>query len=60
MDATSFPSGHAMASFIGWGVLAYLIAAHVHNPRARKIIFTGTAVLIAVIGFTRIYLDVHS
>jgi undecaprenyl-diphosphatase len=59
VDSTSFPSGHAMAAFIGWGVLAYLIAAHVHHARRRRIIFMLTTVFIVLIGFTRVYLDVH-
>jgi len=59
VDGTSFPSGHAMAAFIGWGVLAYLVAAHVHHARARRIIFTSAMFLILLIGLTRIYLDVH-
>jgi undecaprenyl-diphosphatase len=59
VDATSYPSGHAMAAFIGWGVLAYLIAAHFHHHRPRRIIFFVTVVLVAAIGFTRIYLAVH-
>jgi undecaprenyl-diphosphatase len=59
VDGTSFPSGHAMAAFIGWGVIAYLVAAHVHHARARAVIFASAAVLILLIGLTRIYLDVH-
>lgn len=59
VDGTSFPSGHAMAAFIGWGIIAYLVAAHVHHARTRKFIFVTAALLIFIIGMTRVYLDVH-
>jgi undecaprenyl-diphosphatase len=59
VDATSFPSGHAMAAFIGWGALAYLIAAHFHHHAPRRVIFFLAMILIAAIGFTRVYLAVH-
>jgi membrane-associated phospholipid phosphatase len=59
VDAPSFPSGHAMAAFIGWGVLAYLIAHHFHKDPPRRIVYFLAAVFIAAVGFTRVYLAVH-
>jgi undecaprenyl-diphosphatase len=56
----SFPSGHAMGSLIGYGLLAYLLA--VHGPvrrRARVAILVAAALLVLAIGFTRLYLGVH-
>jgi len=58
-DGSSFPSGHAMGAFIGYGILAYLIAAHVHHARTRTAIFWSAALLILLVGLTRVYLDVH-
>jgi undecaprenyl-diphosphatase len=59
-NSFSFPSGHAMGSLIGYGMLAYLLIAFwppVH--RHRTAIVTGTAVLVVLIGMSRLYLGVH-
>ena len=49
-----------MAAFIGWGVIAYLVAAHVHHARcAAASSSRARPRLILLIGLTRIYLDVH-
>jgi membrane-associated phospholipid phosphatase len=54
----SFPSGHAMGSFICYGMLAYL--AFVFLPRhVAQICAAILLLLILFIGFTRIYLGVH-
>lgn len=55
----SFPSGHAMFSMIGYGMLAYLIMKRITNVRAR--IFTGflAALIILLVGISRLYLGVH-
>lgn len=53
----SFPSGHAMMSMIIYGILGYLLA--VHFPRWRVLIGSVTVLLIATIGFSRLYLGVH-
>lgn len=53
----SFPSGHAMDSLIGYGLLAYWIARHF--PRHRRATWAVAASLILLIGFARIYLAVH-
>ncbi len=53
----SFPSGHAMMSLVVFGILGYLLAAHV--PRWRLPIATGTVLLICAIGFSRLYFGVH-
>lgn len=55
----SFPSGHAMNSFIFYATLAYFIY---HFTRKKGVsIFVGTCcfLLILLIGFSRVYLGVH-
>jgi undecaprenyl-diphosphatase len=58
-DSLSFPSGHAMASMVVFGLLAYLIATATTDRRLRRSTLLLCGVLIALIGFSRIYLGVH-
>ena len=56
----SFPSGHAMGSLIGYGMLAYVLTVlWIHRPRAQVAVALGAAVLIVAIGLSRLYLGVH-
>jgi undecaprenyl-diphosphatase len=55
----SFPSGHAMAAFSLYGVVAYLIWRHIRNRLGRAIFLLFSAAMIAAIGVSRIYLGVH-
>jgi undecaprenyl-diphosphatase len=56
----SFPSGHAMGSLIGYGMLAYLLVALWVEKRGWRIsIVVTAAALIAAIGLSRLYLGVH-
>jgi membrane-associated phospholipid phosphatase len=56
----SFPSGHAMGSLVGYGMLAYvLMLAMRGRPAAQRAIAAGAAVLIIAIGVSRLYLGVH-
>lgn len=53
----SFPSGHSMSAIGIYGVVAAaLIALY---PRARRTVVVATALLVATIGFSRVYLGVH-
>jgi undecaprenyl-diphosphatase len=55
----SFPSGHAALGMVGWGILAVLIS-RTRLPRAvRAGIVAGIAVLVFLIGVSRVYLGVH-
>jgi undecaprenyl-diphosphatase len=55
----SFPSGHSLFSACFYGTLAYLLAAQVGKQTLRIAIWTSAAVIVGVIGFSRIYLGVH-
>jgi membrane-associated phospholipid phosphatase len=55
----SFPSGHALSSIVLYGALAYVFADAVRSRRARASALAGVAVLVAAIGFSRLYLGVH-
>lgn len=53
----SFPSGHAMASLVIYGLIGYLLATH-YKQRS-GLILCLTAVLVSLIGLSRLYLGVH-
>ncbi len=55
----SFPSGHAMESFVVYGMLAYFAVLALKSWRARTAIVFGMALLVLLIGFSRLYLGVH-
>jgi membrane-associated phospholipid phosphatase len=59
LDTYSFPSGHAMISTAAYGALAYLAWGPLRTWQRRLILVAGTAVLVALIGFSRLYLGVH-
>jgi membrane-associated phospholipid phosphatase len=58
-SAPSFPSGHATAAMAVYGFLAYIVVRRVASRRVRFEVIYWTAVLVALIGFSRIYLRVH-
>jgi undecaprenyl-diphosphatase len=59
----SFPSGHAMESCCFFGVLAMILAARGApwaRSRARRMaVFAGAALLVGLMGFSRVYLGFH-
>ena len=55
----SFPSGHAVASFCFFAQLALVFTKHIRSRMACAVIWFAAAVLIAGIGYSRIYLGVH-
>lgn len=55
----SFPSGHSMVSMAFYGYLIYIINKHVESRTVRIISTILLAILIVLIGLSRIYLGVH-
>lgn len=55
----SFPSGHAMESLVVYGMLAYFAVLALQTWRARTVVVFGAALLVLLIGFSRMYLGVH-
>ena len=55
----SFPSGHATMSLIVYGMLAYFAVRALRTWRARTAVVFGAALLVILIGFSRMYLGVH-
>jgi len=55
----SFPSGHAMGSLVTYGMIAYLAVATRREWPQRVAVIGAMALLIVLIGLTRLYLGVH-
>ena len=55
----SFPSGHSLASFCFYMVLAGLLSSRVRSPGLRIVVWIVASLLVAAIGLSRIYLGVH-
>ena len=55
----SFPSGHAMVSCCFFGVLAAILAARARSRLKRMAIFAAAALVVALMGFSRVYLGYH-
>jgi undecaprenyl-diphosphatase len=56
----SFPSGHALGSFVGFGMIAYL-SARVWQaaPAKRAAVLAACTSMIVLVGASRVYLGVH-
>lgn len=55
----SFPSGHSMVSMAFYGFLIYLIYKNIKNKYLKISLIITLALLIIMIGISRIYLGVH-
>jgi membrane-associated phospholipid phosphatase len=58
LDTYSFPSGHGAGSAAVYALVLYLLARHA-RPRWQMFAAAGYVVLVASIGFSRLYLEVH-
>lgn len=57
--AYSFPSGHAMMSLIGFGLLTYFLWRATHNHILRIFLVFGASLLVMLVGISRLALNVH-
>jgi membrane-associated phospholipid phosphatase len=55
----AFPSGHAFGATATYGALALLLASAARTHRQRVLAFAGAAVLIGLVGASRVALGVH-
>lgn len=55
----SFPSTHSMMAFSLYGLLALLLWPHLRGAAGRTALLAAAGMMIAAIGFSRIYLGVH-
>jgi membrane-associated phospholipid phosphatase len=55
----SFPSGHAMLSIVTYGFLAAVIISQEMGKAKKAIVVSAAALLILIIGLSRIVLSVH-
>lgn len=55
----SFPSGHATASFLFYGMMAFLLWKIAKEKWLKLSLASGFSLIILSIGFSRIYLGVH-
>ena len=59
LDSSSFPSGHTAGATLFYGFLAAYMVWRMKNSAARALAVLGCALMIALVGFSRIYLGVH-
>ena len=55
----SFPSGHAVASTVFYGMLCVLVFAHVRSRWLRAAAVAVAVSMVLVVGFSRVYLGAH-
>ena len=55
----SFPSGHALGSFCFYGILAAILSDRMVGRKSKFLIWLAAALLVGMIGLSRIYLGVH-
>ena len=55
----SFPSGHSMVAMAFFGLLAWMVWRYEQDRRLRHLYAAGFALVIVMIGVSRIYLGVH-
>ena len=59
LTSSSFPSGHTAGATLFYGFLAVYMVWRMKKPLARVLVVIGCALMVALVGFSRIYLGVH-
>jgi membrane-associated phospholipid phosphatase len=59
LTSQSFPSGHAAGATLFYGFLATYMVWRMKNARASALAVAGCVLMVALVGFSRIYLGVH-
>lgn len=59
LASASFPSGHTAGATLFYGFLAAFMAYYMKNPWSRAFAILACALLVALVGFSRIYLGAH-
>ncbi|EKD86973.1 MAG: phosphoesterase PA-phosphatase related protein [uncultured bacterium] len=55
----SFPSGHAMNSFVFFSAMTYLVLRQTKNKKLRSLVLIVSIAAVLAIGVSRVYLGVH-
>jgi membrane-associated phospholipid phosphatase len=55
----SFPSGHSIGSCCFYGLAAAMVTARIESPAGKALVWAGAAVVVGLIGLSRVYLGVH-
>ena len=55
----SFPSGHSMVAMAFYGLLAWMAWRYEKDPTVRRLGVAGFALVVVMVGISRIYLGVH-
>ncbi len=58
VSGSSFPSGHAGAATVAWGLSAWLLVRCL-PPRAQSPVLLAAVLLVAAVGWSRVLLQVH-
>ena len=57
VNDSSFPCGHVANSLVIFGLAAYILGRH--YARYRSLCYAGAAILVAAVGFSKIYVGAH-